>query len=301
MLLAVLLALEGPCSAAAKQLGYAVLLSEGPDKPNAAGKTVAWGSYHVTITGKAALACFCEGHEAAGVSLYPSPARRPHRASRTNPAAGYLPCQGGYSTCDKPGKAGTCPSLHTMVKLAGQAWKVANGVRTSAMLENAMQALLLGWREPQPAAAAGSRRQQAAARCTDHAFCAVRLVCLPAGLVGQGELQSAWHLALHQAVGRGQGEGGAAASMSSLIGVSLRLVASFRCPCFARACCPSFATRPGASLAGQNIRCCPAAQRDARHPGQGEQATRLGGCAAGVQQEAYMVAEQLAAASPLKH
>ena len=55
-LLAVLLAWEGPRSAAAKQLGYAVLLSEGPDHPNAAGKTVAWGSYHVTITGEAALA-----------------------------------------------------------------------------------------------------------------------------------------------------------------------------------------------------------------------------------------------------
>lgn len=52
-LLAVLLALEAPCRCAAKQLGYAVLLSEGPDKPNAAGQTVAWGSYHITITGKA--------------------------------------------------------------------------------------------------------------------------------------------------------------------------------------------------------------------------------------------------------
>ncbi len=52
VLLALLLALDAPCACAAKQLGYAVLLSEGPDKPNAAGQTVAWGSYHITITGK---------------------------------------------------------------------------------------------------------------------------------------------------------------------------------------------------------------------------------------------------------
>ncbi|KAI7842562.1 hypothetical protein COHA_003799 [Chlorella ohadii] len=90
VLLALLLALDAPCACAAKQLGYAVLLSEGPDKPNAAGQTVAWGSYHITITG-------------------------------------YLPCQGGYSSCDKPGKPHSCPSVTQMVKLAGQAWKIANG------------------------------------------------------------------------------------------------------------------------------------------------------------------------------
>lgn len=54
-LLAVLLALEAPCRCAAKQLGYAVLLSEGPDQPNAAGQTVAWGSYHITITGESGM------------------------------------------------------------------------------------------------------------------------------------------------------------------------------------------------------------------------------------------------------
>jgi len=55
VVLVLLLALEAPSACAAKQLGYAVLLSEGPDKPKTAGQTVAWGSYHITITGEGAF------------------------------------------------------------------------------------------------------------------------------------------------------------------------------------------------------------------------------------------------------
>lgn len=76
-LLAVLLALEAPCSCAAKQLGYAVLLSEGPDQPNAAGQTVAWGSYHITITGEGGM-MGCSGCCSAAMLLLLALSRHLH-------------------------------------------------------------------------------------------------------------------------------------------------------------------------------------------------------------------------------
>ena len=51
---AALLALLAPALAqtAKPQLNYAILLSEGPDEPDAKNKTAPWGAYHITITGE---------------------------------------------------------------------------------------------------------------------------------------------------------------------------------------------------------------------------------------------------------
>ena len=222
----------------------------------------------------------------------PSPRACPHLSQRlphATPAAGYLPCQGGYSSCDMPGKAATCPSLHAMVKLAGQAWKAANGVRAAAVAvrENAMAAGAAG------APGAGSRHRQPRRvpmlmRSTKPML--LTEVCLRAWLCRARSLttctapgcpasRGAWARWGEPAAAGCCRHLGSAPSRSRLPSGRLR-----RHQQAADSCCtgPSPAHSTGPCLAGQDVRCCPAAQHNPGHPGQGGRAGGMGGCGVGV-------------------